>query len=243
MSSGAVTDGWPTRGTRRGALLAGLAGVLHVVLAMIPPYVMTNEAQQPPWTDPARDIVAFYASSRFDAAFMTGVLMEGASFALLLVILAKVADLVGGADGGSRWVGWLIVGGATLEMSFGIFGYLATLMAGVFAASHGGLSDAGYVALHDLRFAFYWLDLVVLPLWMVPLGIAIVRTRVFPQWLGWAWIANAVVIVPALYLPVEIWDPVGGFPLILILAMAVLMLLRPERYSDASGGRGTLAAA
>jgi len=162
---------------------------------------------------------------------MTGVLLEGASFALLLVILTKIADLLGGADGGSRWVGWLIVGGAVLEMSFGIFGYLATLMAGVFAADHGGLSDAGYLVLHDLRFAFYWLDLVVLPLWIVPLGLAIIVTGVFPRWLGWAWVANAVVLLPALYLPTDIWLVAGGIPLVLILIMSVLIILRPERYS------------
>ena len=236
MTIRAMTGDWPTRGTRRGAMIAGWAGILHVALAMIPPYVLTREADQPSWTDSPQAIVAFYAGATFDPAFMTGVMMEGVSFALLLVILAKAADLVGGADGGSRWVGWLIVGGAVLEMSFGIFGYLATLTAGVFAASHGGLTDAAYLALHDLRFAFYFLDLVVLPLWMVPLGVAIIETQIFPRWLGWAWIASAVVLLPALYLPTDIWDPVGGIPLVLILIMSVLIVLRPERYSGGAVG-------
>jgi hypothetical protein len=239
MTSRAVTGDWPTRGTRRGALIAGWAGILHVALATIPPYALTREADQPSWTDSPQEIVAFYAGASFDPAFMTGVLMEGASFALLLVILAKAADLLGGADGGSRWVGWLIFGGAVLEMSFGIFGYLATLMAGVFAAGHEGLSDAGYLVLHDLRFAFYWLDLLVLPLWMVPLGVAIITTRVFPRWLGWAWIATAVVLLPTLYLPVDIWDPVGGLPLVLVLVMSALMILRPERYSSEGASQRT----
>jgi hypothetical protein len=232
MTSGARTDSWRAGGTPLGAVVAGWAGVLHVALAIIPPYALTREADQPSWTDSPQAIVAFYQGASFNPAFMTGMLMEGASFALLLVILAKVADLVGGADGGSRWVGWLIVAGAALEMAFGIFGYLATLMAGVFRADHGGLSDTGYLVLHDLRFAFYWLDLVVLPLWMVPLGVAIIRTRPFPSWLGWAFIVTAVALLPTLYLPVDLWDPVSGLPSIWILIMSVMLIRRPERYSD-----------
>jgi hypothetical protein len=231
MTNAAGTDGGLVRGTLLGAMIAGWAGVLHVVLAMIPPYVLTGEAVQPSWTDSSQAIVAFYQGASFDPAFMTGMLMEGASFALLLVILAKVADLLAAADGGSRWIGWLIVGGAALEMAFGIFGYLGTLMAAVFRADHGGLSDAGYLVLHDLRFAFYWLDLVVLPLWMVPLGVAIIRTRFFPHWLGWAFIVNAIALLPALFLPVDLWTPIGGLPTLWTLIMAVMMIRWPKRYS------------
>jgi hypothetical protein len=234
MVSGPNRDDQPARGTPLGAQIAGWAGVLHVALAIIPPFVLTREADQPSWTDAPATIVAFYQEASFDPGFMTGMLMEAASFVLLLVILAKVADFLGGADGGSRWVGWLIVGALVLEMAFGIFGYLAPYVAAVFRADHGGLSDAGYLALHDLRFAFYWLDLIVLPFWMVPLGIAIIRTQFFPSWIGWAFIVNAVALLPTLYLPVDIWDPVSGLPSIWVLAMAVLMIMRPARFS---GGR------
>ncbi len=239
MTGGAGTEGWRARGTPLGATVAGWAGVLHVALAIFPAFVLTREADQPSWTDPAQVIVAFYRGASFDIAFMTGVLMEAASFALLLVVLAKVADLIGGVDGGSRWIGWLIVGGAALEMAFGIFGYLAALVAGVFRADHGGLSDAGYLVLHDLRFAFYWLDLVVLPVWLVPLGIAIIRTRFFPAWLGWLLVANAVALLPALYLPVDIWDPASGLPSIWILIMSVMMIRRPQRFSSGAANLAT----
>ena len=242
MTSDTGTHDLPAHGTRLGAIVAGWAGVLHVALALVPPFALTREADQPSWTDSPQAIVAFYQGASFDPAFMTGVLMEGASFALLLVVLAKVADLVGGADGGSRWIGWLIVAGAALEMAFGIFGYLATLMAGVFRADHGGLTDAGYLVLHDLRFAFYWLDLVVLPLWMVPLGVAIIRTRFFASWIGWAFIVNALAVLPTLYLPVDVWDPVSGIPSVWVLIMAVMMIRRPERYSSGAVNREMAAA-
>jgi hypothetical protein len=232
-----MTSDTRARGTLLGAVVAGWAGVLHVALAIFPPFLMTREADQPSWTDAPATIVAFYKGASFDAGFMTGVLLEAASFVLLLVILAKVADLLGGVDGSSRWVGWLIVGALVLEMAFGIFGYLAPYVAAVFRADHGGLSDAGYLALHDLRFAFYWLDLVVLPFWMVPLGIAIIRVRIFPSWIGWAFIVNAVALVPTLYLSVDIWDPVSGLPSIWVLALAILMIVRPERYSSGVHGQ------
>ncbi|HSM38503.1 MAG TPA: hypothetical protein VK838_04155 [Candidatus Limnocylindrales bacterium] len=230
-------------GTVLGAMIAGWAGVLHVALAIVPPFALTREADQPSWTDAPGAIVAFYQGASFDPGFMTGILMEAVSFVLLLVIVTKLADLVGGADGGSRWIGWLIVGAVVLEMAFGIFGYLAPYVAAVFRADHGGLSDAGYLALHDLRFAFYWLDLVVLPFWMVPLGVAIIRTRAFAPWLGWALIVNAVALLPTLYLSVDIWDPVSGIPSIWILVMAVLMIWHPERYARVSDAPATQAAA
>jgi len=243
MMSDTGSTMWRRNGTVLGAMIAGWAGVLHVALAIVPPFALTREADQPSWTDTPGAIVAFYQGANFDPGFMTGILMEAASFVLLLVILTKVADLVGGVDGGSRWVGWLIVGAVVLEMAFGIFGYLAPYVAAVFRADHGGLSDAGYLALHDLRFAFYWLDLVVLPFWMVPLGVAIIRTRVFAPWLGWALIVNAVALLPTLYLSVDIWDPVSGIPSIWILVMGVLMIWHPERYAGGSDAPATQAAA
>ncbi len=63
MTSGASTDGWHARGTPLGAMVAAWAGVLDVVLAMIPPYVLTREADQPSWTDAADAIVRSASAS------------------------------------------------------------------------------------------------------------------------------------------------------------------------------------
>lgn len=167
MTSAAIAA--PVGGTTRGVLIAAWAGVFHVVLATIASALLTGEAAQPSWTDPSETIVDFYRTSSFDGVFVTGVLMVGVAFVVFLVFAARVAELVGGADGGSRWVGWLIFGAVAMETAFGIFGYLASFMAPVFRASHGGMADVGYLVLHDLRFSFYWLDLLAMPVWMIPL--------------------------------------------------------------------------
>ena len=205
------------------------------------PVRLDGKADQPSSNQLAPAIIAFYQGASFDPAFMTGVLMEGASFALLLVVLAKVADLVGGADGGSRWIGWLIVAGAALEMAFGIFGYLATLMAG----SSGPITEGCPTRATSSCTTCASRSLArprVLPLWMVPLGVAIIRTRFFPPWLGWAFIVNAAALLPTLYLPVDLWDPVSGLPSVWILVMAAMMIRRPERYSGGAVNPETPAA-
>lgn len=207
-----------------GGMIAGWAGLLHGVLAIVASVALTGEIDQPSWTAEAAEIVSFYRGADFDITYVTGVLMVAASFLLLFVFLAIVADLVGRTDGVPLWMVWLIVGGAALEMAFGIFGYLAAFGAAVFRADHGGLTDASALLLHDLRFAFYWLDLLAMALWMMPLGVAIIRTSLLPHWVGWAFLVNAVALLPAFYMPPNVWDPLSGLPILWVLVLAIWML-------------------
>lgn len=219
-------------GTRRGTLIAGWAGVVHVALALFASVALTGEAGQPSWTDSPQAIVRYYRDASFDGTFITGMILVGVSFLLFLVFIAKIADLLGGVDGGSRWVGWLILGGAALEMAFGIFGYLASFLAAVFGAESGGLADTDLLVLHHLRFAFYGLDLLAMSIWMIPLGLAIVVSRRFPRWIGWALLVNALAMVPSLYLPTVYWDATSGISILLMLALAIVLLRTPHRYSE-----------
>lgn len=220
------------KGTRTGALIAGWAGIVHVALAFIASLALTGELDQPSWTEASQTIVGYYRDASFSGTFITGMVVVGISFLLFLVFIAKIADLLGGVDGGSRWVGWLIVGGAALEMAFGIFGYLGTFIAAVFGAESGGLADTDLLLLHDLRFAFYGLNLLAMSIWMIPLGIAIILTRLFPQWVGWAFLVNALALIPALYLPSVYWDATSGITILLTLVLAIVVLRRPDRYSS-----------
>jgi len=86
--------------------------------------------------------------------------------------------------------------------------------------------------LHGLSFGFLWIELIIITVWMVPLGVAIVRTRLFPKWLGWLMIANAVSLVVAFFLPYAVWAVLGGLPYLWILIAAITMLRRPDRYSE-----------
>lgn len=217
-------------GSRRGTLLAGVAGVLWVVfaLARVP---LTGVLDQPSWTDDRSAIVDFYANSKFDAGFIIGIALAAVAYILFLVFVAKVADLIGDSDGGSRWVGYLILGGAAMDTAL-VYAYLAPFGAAVFWAGHGGLSADTYLALHGLSFSFLWLELITITVWMAPLGVAVVRTGLFPRWLGWLMLANAGGTVASFFLPYSVWIVTGGLPYLWVLIAALLMLTRPARYSE-----------
>lgn len=218
-----------TSGTRTGTVVAGTAGLLGVVLAFIAP-ALTGELSQPSWTEPSASIIDFYQTTAFDTSFMAGVFLEGVAFVVVLVLIAKLSDLVGNAEAGSRWLGRLIFGGAVLDTAL-ILAYLSTLGAAGFRTSHGGMTADGYLLLNDLRFAFYWVGLLALVLWLAPLGLAIVRTLTLPTWLGWAMLVNSAAVLVAFFLPVWVWDITSGLPLLWILVVAVLLLTRPDRYA------------
>lgn len=214
---------------RRDLLIAGWAGVLWPVLALLR-VPLTRVLDQPSWTAAHSDIVNFYTASDFDAAFVAGMALVAVAYALFLVFVFRVADLVRGADRESRWVGYLILGAAAVDTAM-VFAYLAPFSAAVFWAGHGGLSADGYLVLHGLSLAFLWLELVTLALWMAPLGVAIVRTGLFPAWLGWAVLINAAALLASFFLPYEVWAVTGGLPYLWVLVMGVLMIRRPEGFA------------
>lgn len=212
---------------RIGILIAGWAGVLWPVLAFarVP---LTGVLEQPSWTDDPADIVSFYTNSSFDAAFVTGMAMVTVAYLLFLVFVARVADLL--TDRGSRWVGYLILGGAAMDTAM-VYAYLAPFAAAVFWAGHGGLSPVTYLGLHGLSFSFLWLEFITITLWMAPLGFAMARTKLFPTWLSWVIVLNAAALLVSFFLPYEVWVVTGGLPYLWILVAGILMIRRSERYA------------
>jgi hypothetical protein len=112
-------------------------------------------------------------------------------------------------------------------------GYLATFTAAVFWASNGGLGVDAYLALHGLSYASYGLALVSDLLLGVVLGGAIVITRLFPRWLGWAMILTGVAEGVAWFLTPDIWNATSGLPYLWVLIAAVIMITRPAKYTGA----------
>jgi hypothetical protein len=216
-------------GTRAGALIAGWAGILWPVVALLR-VPLTRLRDQPSWTADRAAIASFYNEQSFDAAFVTGMALVTVAYALFLVFVAKAADVLRTADGGSRWIGYLILGGAAMDTAL-VYAYLAPFGAAVFWSGHGGLSTDAYLALHGLSFSFLWLEFITITLWMTPLGVAILRTRLFPAWLGWAILANAVALLVSFFLPYEVWAVTGGLPYLWILIGGVIMVRRPARFS------------
>ena len=222
---------------RREVLIAGWAGVLWPVLALIR-VPFTRLLDQPSWTAPHADIVSFYTESSFDAAFMAGIGLTSVAYALFLVFVAKVADLVRRAHRESRWVSYLILGGAVLDTAL-VYAYLAPFAAAVFLAGHGGVSEDVYLGLHSLSFSFLWIELITITLWMTPLGFVILRKRLFPAWLGWAMLANVAALLVSFFLPYEAWTVTGGLPYIWIFIAAVLLIRLSDHYTSLAPPSGS----
>lgn len=221
----------PAVSSKTGVRIAGWAGVLWAVLsfARLP---LTGEAEQPARAAASGDIVGFFEGVGYDGLFVIGIGLVTIGWALLPVFIARIADLIGRTRRGLRWVGQLALAGAILEVGLTVT-YLAALATGVFAASHGGLGADGYLLLHGMTWSLIWLDSILFALWLLPLGIATVFTRLLPRWLGWALVATGVGGVVAFFIPNDVLVNVfGGLPYLWVLVAGILLLVRSERYSQ-----------
>lgn len=234
MTTGTASLTYNPTGTRTGVLIAGWAGLLWPVLA-IARAPLTGVLDQPSWTADPDEIVSFYTSSSFDTAFLIGMALATAAYVLFLVFMVKLAQILR-EEMGSPWIGYLIVGGAAMETAV-VVAYLAPFGAAVFWAGHGGVSPDAYLALHGLSFGFLWLDLIAITAWMAPLGGTMIRSRLFPTWLGWVFVVNTAALLVSFFLPSEAWNVTGGLPYLWILITAALILRKPDKYAASTPER------
>ena len=220
-----VADHQLSTSSRVSVLLAGWAAILWGVLS-VTRFPLTGEADMPPWTDPPDNIVAFYNGQGFDTAFVVGIAMAVVGWSLLMVFLAKISSVL---DGRFRWVGYLILAGGAISITGAIF-YLSVVGTGVFWASNGGLAADSYLVLTGLTWSFLWVDQISGFLWLLALAIVIVRTALFPRWLGWAMLVNVAASFVAFFSPAEVSVVTGGLPYLWILIAGVFMLIRSGRY-------------
>lgn len=234
----AIADRSLSTSTRGSVMIAGWAAALWGVLSVsrVP---LTGEATMPLWTAPPADIVAFYEGQSFDTGFIVGIALAAFGWSLLMVFLAKVSSILGDR---LRWVGYLILGGGAITITGAVY-YLSVVGAGVFWTSNGGLSADSYLVLNGLTWSFVWVDQITSALWLLPLAIVIVRTRLFPRWLGWVMIANSAAGFVAFFLPPEVSVVTGGLPYLWILIAGLIMLVRSDRYASAADKRSATASA
>jgi hypothetical protein len=221
----AVADRQLSTSTRLSVLLAGWAAVLWGVLS-VARAPLTGEADMPPWTDSATDVAAFYSSQDFGASFIIGIAMAAVGWSLLMVFLAKVSSIL---EDQLRWVGYLILAGGAISITGAIY-YLSVVGAGVFLGSDGGLAADSYLVLNGLTWSFVWVDQISGNLWLLALAIVIVRTALFPRWLGWVMVANVAASFVAFFSPPEVSVVTGGLPYLWILIAGVFMLVRSGHY-------------
>ena len=221
-----VADRELSTSTRMSVLVAGWAGVLWGLLS-VSRINLTGEADMPSWTAAPSDIVAFYNGQDFDTAFVIGIAMALVGWCLLMVFLSKVSSILGER---LRWVGFLIIAGGAIGITGAIY-YLSVVGAAVFWASNGGLAVDSYLVLNGLTWSFIWVDQISSALWLLPLGVVTVRTRLFPRWLGWLMVVNVAASFAAFFSPPEVSVVTGGLPYLWILIAGVFMLVRSGRYA------------
>ena len=212
----------------RGVRIAAISGILWPVLATVRLF-LTGELDRPDWTGSQSSILDFYQSSSFDAVFAAGIGLVALGYLLQLVFISKVSALIETDENGAPWLGKSVLSVAIVGVGF-TMGYLATFTAAVFWSSHGGLGVDGYLALHGLSYASYGLALVTDVLLGALFGGAIVVTRLFPRWLGWAMILTGVAEGVAWFLSPDVWNATSGLPYLWVLIAALIMLTRPGKY-------------
>jgi hypothetical protein len=216
-------------GAPAGTRVAAVAGVLWPTLA-ITRLFLTGELDRPDWTGGRSEIVGFYEAADFDAAFRLGIALVTVAYLLLLVFLAKVVQALRSRDERAAWLGTGIMSVAVLGVVATV-GYLAPFATAVFWSSHGGLGDDAYLVLHGLSFASYWLVLPADLLLQLMLGGAILASALFPRWLGAAMVLTGLAELAAFFSVPDAWNATSGLPYLWILVAALIMLVRPERYS------------
>ncbi|MDX1509813.1 MAG: hypothetical protein R3249_00555 [Nitriliruptorales bacterium] len=208
--------------------LAALCGLLWPILA-VTRLPLTGEPDLPGWTETPEAIVAFYRDSSFDGQFVAGVGLVTLGYMLLLVFVSKLSVLIGEDRNGAPWLGRSVLAFAIVSVIASV-GYLMAFATAVFWSSHGGLGDDGYLVLHGLSFAAYWAVLPADLMLGLTLGGAILLTRMFPRWLGWAMILTGVAEGVSWFASPDAWNATSGLPYVWFLIAAIIVLRKPEEY-------------
>ena len=80
------------------------------------------------------------------------------------------------------------------------------------------------------------MSLLVAPLFLVPAGIVLARTAVFPRWLGWLAIVIGVVLFAGMFVPTSgIGDIASMLMGLWVMIVGFIMVVRADRYQKSSG--------
>jgi hypothetical protein len=213
---------------RRGGLerFAPLTGVLFVAL-FIPAFILGGE---PPDADEKLgEVVDFWTSN--DDELIIGALFGALATFFLLWFVGTLRSALRAAEGGSGRVsaisfagGVVLVAGAALAVSI------------QFAAADtaGDVEPAVTQTLSVMNSDVFFTFGVGMAVLLIAAGIVIVRTAVFPRWLGWgAIVAGILSMTPAWFVAFGLW-------LIWTVIVAILLFRRgdteqPQSSAAASG--------
>ena len=199
-------------GSQRLARFAPLTGVVFVVLIVVAVLV---SGETPDTTDSRREMVEFWVDN--ESAQIWGSIIGTWATVFFVWFAASVRSTLRRAEGDPGRLAALSFAGAVI----GAIGLLCSLSFG-FAIADAADEVPGTVTqtLTVLSNGFFLPIAAGYALFFIATGLAAVRTRVFPVWLGWVTVVLGVLCV----------TPVGFFALlvglIVILALSVMLYQR-----------------
>jgi hypothetical protein len=212
---------------RTANLLGGLCGLASIVAFVVGFGVLV--ATTPHAGASAADVAEFLQSSA--GRVWTGAVIGLLGIPLYLVFAVRVWALLGAAEGRGAWVSMAALAGALTGTAVVLAGDLSEAGA-AFYAGRRGLSPQVAGALFDVReFAEVVFKAPTL-VFYTGVAVVVLRTRVFPRWLGWAAAVVAVIMLASLPLGPADAGEIGNFAGALwMVAASVLLIRRREQLS------------
>jgi hypothetical protein len=203
---------------------APLAGVLFLALG-VAAFILGGES--PGVDDSTKEIVEYWRDD--DSKLMVSAGLETLAALALVWFGASLRGVVAEAEGGVRRLANLLFAGF-IAMGVGI----ATDAAIVFATADAA-DDAPPVVIESLNALYngFFFPLVLgLALILLALALAILRTGIFPKWLGWLLVVAAVVTcTPAGFITFLL-------SFVLFAVLGVVLFLREGKKPAAAGADG-----
>jgi hypothetical protein len=167
--------------------LAPLSGVLFFVILLVGFLVLGEEP--PDANDPVQDIVNFYIDK--DSEIYAGVILEGLAAAALIFFAGSLRKTLRAAEGEGGTLS-LVAFAGLLTVAVG-FAFDATISLALVESADNG-TDPQVMQTLSAIFENDFVPFAVGSLvFVLALGISILRHGAFPKWLGWVAIVLAVV--------------------------------------------------
>jgi len=200
-------------------MLAPLTGVAFIILLFVG---FAIQGEPPEATDDVQDIVDHYIDNK--DSVQLGAFLVVPSGALLMFFAAYLRKIFSAAEGAGGMLSVLpLVGLAIIAIGAAIDSTISFALAES-ADDIDPIAVQGLQALWDNDFMPFALGMEI---FLVSVGLLVVRTGVFPKWLGWVALVLAVVaLIPA---DVGFIAFVGGA--LLLVVFSVILTLRARSSS------------
>ena len=195
--------------------LGFLTGAAFVVVGIVS-FLIGGEPKSA--DDPVKDIVSFYVDNK--DSIQIGAFMGVAAGLLLIFFAAQLREVLRGAADGSEMLAHVSFIGLTIvAVGFAIDGTILFALAEA-ADDIDPTAVQGLQALWDNDFLPIMLGVLCF-LWAT--GIAVIRTRVLPVWMGWLMVLLGIVGLT----PIGFAAAIGSALLVLVISVMLALRGRP----------------